>query len=113
MAYAFDPELVSFVEMLPNNDLTDLESARANIVTLVEPFNAGVDTTGVAITDHEVPGPESGPPVAVRVYVPDVADRAARDRRCSTSTAAGSSSATWPWSTPSRRRWRRSSAPSW
>jgi acetyl esterase len=72
VAYAFDPELVSFVEMLPQNDLTDLESARANIVTLVEPFNAGVDTTGVAISDHEVPGAEGGPPVAVRVYAPDV-----------------------------------------
>ncbi|HEV2309349.1 MAG TPA: alpha/beta hydrolase [Acidimicrobiia bacterium] len=71
MAYAFDPELAPFVEAIPLADIGDLAKARANLLALIEPLNSDVDTSGLRITDHRVPGPEGAPPVLVRVYEPD------------------------------------------
>jgi acetyl esterase/lipase len=68
--YAFDPELAPVVELLPFSDVTDLEAARRTILELIAPLNAGVDRTGVAIEDREVPGPEGGPPVPLRIFRP-------------------------------------------
>jgi acetyl esterase len=68
MTYAFDPELAAVVELLPQGDLADVEAARAGIFALVGPLNAGVDTTGVEITDHVVVS--GAVPVPVRVYAP-------------------------------------------
>ena len=71
MTYAFDPELAPFVEMLdqlPKRDFSDVEATRAGLKALIEPLNAGVDTTGLVIEDREVP---ASPPVPVRVYAPD------------------------------------------
>jgi acetyl esterase/lipase len=70
MSYVFDPELAPFVELLPTGLLDDLEAARAGLLAMIEPLNAGVDTTGVVITDHGVPGPPGAPDVLVRVYAP-------------------------------------------
>ncbi len=70
MPYAFDPELAPIVEMLPAVALDDLEAARASILDLVRPMNEKVDTTGVDITDHQVPGLDGDPDVLVRVYAP-------------------------------------------
>jgi acetyl esterase/lipase len=71
MAYAIDPELQSFIELLPAVDLDDLEGARARTLDLVRTINESVDVTGVVTTDHLVPGSGGGPDVLVRVYAPD------------------------------------------
>lgn len=71
MAYAFDPELAPIVDLLPASDLDDVAAARSMIAELVGPLNAGVDTGGLTITDHHVPGPDGAPDVLVRVYRPE------------------------------------------
>ena len=70
MSYAFDPELSPYVDLLSNGDLRDFASARAAIDDLLTPFNDDVDTTGVTIGDHDVPGTDGT--VHVRVYSPAV-----------------------------------------
>ena len=72
MSYAYDPELASIVDLLPDTtlDLETLDEARAGLLELVVPLNERVDGTGVTITDHEVAGPEGAGPVCVRVYTP-------------------------------------------
>ena len=73
VAYPIDPELQPILELLPPPDLDDLEGARARILEMVRPFNAGVDVTGIVVTDHLVPGPDGAPDVLVRVYAPETA----------------------------------------
>jgi len=71
MTYAFDPELQPLVDMLgalPERDFSDVEGTRAGLRALIEPLNAGVDTSGLVIEDREVP---AAPRVPVRVYTPD------------------------------------------
>jgi acetyl esterase/lipase len=70
MGYAFDPELAPFVELLPSGLLDDLEAARTGLLSMVEPLNAGVETTGVVMSDHRIAGPTGAPDVLVRVYAP-------------------------------------------
>jgi len=69
MSYAFDPELAPLAELIPVSELTDVPEARQWMDALIAPLNDDVDTTGVAIVDRTVPGPEG--PVTVRVYAPD------------------------------------------
>ena len=71
MPYAFDPELAAFIDSIPSTDITDLATARAGLAAMLEPLNADVDTSGLRIVDHDVPGPDGAPPVLVRVYCPD------------------------------------------
>ena len=71
MAYAFDPELLPMIEQLPPPEVDDLARARARTLELVASINAGVDTSGIVITDHRAPGPGDAPDVLVRVYAPD------------------------------------------
>ena len=66
--YAFDPELAPFVDLLPAGDFRDVAAARAGIADLLTPLNEGVDTTGVVISDHDVP--TAAGTVHVRVYAP-------------------------------------------
>jgi acetyl esterase/lipase len=73
MGYAFDPELAPFVDLLPDTTLDDVETARAGLLELVAPLNEKVDTSGIAITDHQVSGPEGAPDVLVRLYAPATA----------------------------------------
>ena len=68
MTYAFDPELAPLVELLPAGDLADVTTARAAISALIDPLNEHVDTTGVVVTDHDIPGDDGVVPV--RVYAP-------------------------------------------
>ena len=70
MSYAFDPELLPLVEMLAPGDFSDVAAARAGLAALIAPMNAHVDTSGLTIEDHRVPGPDGAPPVPVRVYAP-------------------------------------------
>jgi acetyl esterase/lipase len=70
VTYAIDPELVAVLELIPVRDHDDVESSRAAMTAMIGPLNANVDTSGLSVTDHEVPGPEGAPPVPVRVYAP-------------------------------------------
>ncbi len=76
MPYAFDPELAPIVELLPSGDMRDVAQSREGILALLEPLNRDVDTTGVTISDHDVPTP--GGSVPVRVYAPAATAPAAR-----------------------------------
>ncbi len=70
MTYAYDPELTAIVEMLPKSDFADVAQSRAGLAAILDPMNANVDTTGVDVRDHEIPGPDGEPAVLVRVYSP-------------------------------------------
>lgn len=76
MPYAFDPELAPIVELLPSGDMRDVAQSREGIQALLEPLNRDVDTTGVTVSDHDVPAP--GGSVPVRVYAPTATAPAAR-----------------------------------
>jgi acetyl esterase/lipase len=78
MPYAIDPELLPFAELFPFTDITDVHAARQRTMALVEPLNADVDTTGVVVTDAEVPARDGAPPVPVRVYTADTEMATAR-----------------------------------
>jgi acetyl esterase/lipase len=69
MTYAIDPELLPLLELVPEGDFGDVASARARLALLVEPMNASVDASGIAIDDREISGPDG--PLSVRVYRPD------------------------------------------
>jgi acetyl esterase/lipase len=71
MKYAFDPELAAFADMLPTQDLADVAQARAGLAGLIGPLNASVDTSGIVITDHEVPRADGAGAILVRVYAPE------------------------------------------
>lgn len=76
MTYAFDPELAPYVDALPSatlDDPADLVTAREGLVDLLRPLNESVDVTGIAVTDHQVPGAPGSPDVLVRVYAPEPA----------------------------------------
>jgi acetyl esterase/lipase len=69
--YAFDPELQPIVDMLPENDFTDVEASRKGLLDIVALLARDVDESGVTFEDRYVPGPEGAPDVLVRVYVPE------------------------------------------
>jgi len=66
VTYDFDPELAPIIELLPAGDLGDLEEMRTMVRSLTAGFE--VDTTGVDVVDHGVPGPDGAPDVLVRTY---------------------------------------------
>jgi acetyl esterase/lipase len=70
-SYAFDPELAAFAASLPIGDFGDIGTARAGLAEIIGPMNSGVDTTGIAVTDHAVPRADGTGDVLVRVYAPD------------------------------------------
>ena len=110
--YAFDPELQPIIDILPENDFTDVEAARKGLDDIIGMLSRDVDETGVRYEDRHVPGPEGAPEVLVRVVHARTSVRRPV-RPCSTSTAAASSSAPWRWSTPARSPSPASSASSW
>jgi acetyl esterase len=71
MTYAYDPELLPLVELLPQSDISDLAEARSMLDGLLGMFAADLDTAGVEVTEHEAPGPMGAPPVPVTVYRPE------------------------------------------
>jgi acetyl esterase/lipase len=71
MRYRFDPELTDIIPLIPIRDWDDPAAARSGLDDLVMAMNAEVDTTGVSIANHLVPGPAGAPAIAVRVYAPD------------------------------------------
>ena len=71
MPYAYDPELLPLIDVLPAVSLDDLDAARQGLLDLVTPMNAHVDLAGVTVADHHVPGPDDAPDVLVRLYRPE------------------------------------------
>jgi acetyl esterase len=71
MGYAFDPELLPLVDLLPASDLDDIPAARAMFDELIGPMLESVDTDGVTVERREVPGPDGAPPVPVVVHTPE------------------------------------------
>lgn len=72
MTYAFDPELVPWLDMLPDVklDAETLISGRARsseIRALLPPYEP---VRALDVTDVEVPGPDGAPDVRVRIYAP-------------------------------------------
>ena len=64
MKYAFDPELVPLLELLPATDLSlTVQQRRAVTASMLEGVNANVNTDGIDIVDHEIP-------TLVRLYSP-------------------------------------------
>ncbi|WP_210592984.1 alpha/beta hydrolase [Streptomyces sp. GESEQ-35] len=74
MTYAFDPELVPWIEMLPQTPLTDIELVRQSESDLIADVPVYEPPIPLDVRDLEVPGPQSDPQVPVRVYKPADAD---------------------------------------
>jgi acetyl esterase len=82
MKYAFDPELVPLLEMLPellpdaNLDISDPVASRTEFSGMIEALNADLDQSGVITEDRQIPGPEGAPQVLLRTYTPEGLDQA-------------------------------------
>jgi acetyl esterase len=73
MSYAIDPELLPWLDMLPQVVLRDPEAlvaARAQRSKLADLMPAYEPTNPVDVRDTTVPGPSDAPDVPVRVYTP-------------------------------------------
>ncbi|MFF9404717.1 alpha/beta hydrolase [Streptomyces anandii] len=73
MTYRYDADLVEAAALFDAFDLTDPEATRARL----REFSAArpaPDTTGVEVTDLEIPGPPDNPLVPVRIYRPADSD---------------------------------------
>ena len=69
--YAIDPELADLAALMADvPPLTDAVEARDRITSFIGDLNANVDVSTLTVDDREVPGPDSAPPVPVRVYAP-------------------------------------------
>ncbi|MFJ2609976.1 alpha/beta hydrolase [Streptomyces sp. NPDC091279] len=74
MTYRYDADLVAAAGNFGVFDLTDPAQTRATLIA-ASAGRPAPDTTGVEVTDLEVPGPPDNPLVRVRVYRPaDVPD---------------------------------------
>jgi acetyl esterase len=71
--YAFDPELVEFAALTVQPAPVSAEAARERSRAYLDAMNVDVDTSGLAIDDRLIPGPEGAPEVTVRVYRPTAA----------------------------------------
>lgn len=73
MTYAFDPELLPMLEMLPPEGLSfsDYAAARAGFDEMSKLLNADLDRSGVDIRDQQIPGPEGAPEMTIRICVPE------------------------------------------
>lgn len=71
MKYNIDPELAAVVEMLGNMSFEDPVAARAGIEQMSAGMNAGVDVSGLRVTEQKIPGPDRAPEINVRLYTPE------------------------------------------
>lgn len=72
MTYAFDPELVPWLDMLPDITLADdtLAAARALAAQSIIAMPAYEPVNPVEVRDTVIPGPSGAPDVPVHVYTP-------------------------------------------
>jgi acetyl esterase/lipase len=75
MAYAFDPELAPYVELLPTREAGDIEATRAFVAEITRASLARADVSGLRIEDRVVPGTAGAPDVCVRIFLPESANR--------------------------------------
>jgi acetyl esterase/lipase len=68
--YAFDPELAEFAALSVRPAPTDPVAAREFSNQMLASLGGDVDVSTLDVTDRRIPGPEGGPDVPVRVYVP-------------------------------------------
>jgi acetyl esterase len=71
--YAYNPDLVSFIESLPARTVADFENvdaARTASAAMLAPINASVETLGLVIEDRVV-----GDQVSIRLYAPEERER--------------------------------------
>jgi acetyl esterase len=73
VTYAFDPELVAVIEMLPKrtSEVTPIEESRRLIDDLFTTLVGTVDTSGVQLREESVPGPDTAA-LPLRIFIPDV-----------------------------------------
>jgi len=74
MTYAFDSELAPMLEFLPPVGMDDPVAARTAFSSMAAQMNAELDTSGVTITDRDIPGPAGAPDVPIRIYSPEGLD---------------------------------------
>jgi acetyl esterase/lipase len=73
MAYAIDPELLPWLDMLPQVPLSDHDSlvaGRAVLGSLGDLLPAYEPANPIEVRDTTVPGPSDAPDVPVRIYTP-------------------------------------------
>jgi len=71
MTYAYDPEIASFLEILPPLTIDDPVAARAGFEEMAAQLNADLDESGLQIENRHIPGGAGAPSIPVRVYTPD------------------------------------------
>ncbi|GAA0487586.1 alpha/beta hydrolase [Streptomyces olivaceiscleroticus] len=69
MTYRYDADLIEAVPNFGVFDLTDPPATRAKLIA-ASAGKPAPDTTGVDVTDREVPGPADNPQVPIRIYRP-------------------------------------------
>ncbi|MFB4307466.1 alpha/beta hydrolase [Actinomadura sp. GTD37] len=70
MTYAYDPELVPWISMIPHLLITDVEKVRREEAAMFGAAPAYEPPVPVEIRDVTVPGPQDAPGVPVRVFRP-------------------------------------------
>src|ERR1700738_3830468 len=76
MDYRIDPELATVIPMLPKTS-DNLAATRAEMGELFEAMKSTVDVSGVTVEDRTIPGPDSEPPIGIRLYRPEALQPAA------------------------------------
>jgi acetyl esterase len=73
VTYAFDPELIPVIEMLPKrtSEVTPVEESRRLIDDLFKNLVGTVDMSGVQMREESVPGPDAAE-VPLRIFTPEV-----------------------------------------
>lgn len=70
MAYTFDPELAAYAKSIPASSFDNPVAARQYFENISKLFAANIDSNGLLIAEHQVPGYGDAPAVRVRVYRP-------------------------------------------
>jgi acetyl esterase len=68
--YPIDRQFADVLALLPGGAFDDVAAARRGLLDVLPILNAGLDLTGLTVTDRIVPGPSSHPELAIRTYVP-------------------------------------------
>jgi acetyl esterase len=69
VSYSYDPELAPIVPLLPSVDITNVAVARANLERAAQ-LSLRADESTLTVQDYSIPGYESDPDMAVRVFRP-------------------------------------------
>ena len=70
MSYPIDPELAPILELIPSLGIEDPIAARSGFEELVAAMNAGLDASGVDISERDIAGSDGAPSIKLRIYSP-------------------------------------------